>query len=390
VKHKSLMVAAFFVLLSACFGQTQASSGASPQFLYVNDSNFFNVINQVEGFSISRGGTLTPLAGSPFLTGGKTGIYGVGGYAGRDLAVTPDGHFLYAANQGTADISVFRVDLATGALTVSPTRYAVFPNTRHSQGAYMAMSSSGKFLFAASGSPLELQTFVISSSGALQYASVPLPELRSQALDMIVTPDDKYLLVSDETHGVHVYSISAEGELTEVAGSPTVGQVSGITLDCSGQHMYLGDAQNTGTMVEGFSIADDGSLTALPGSPYQAAGGNNSNTVILDSDGKFLYVANQYSSQLSSFGVADDGSLAAVPTSPFADGNPGDQPAQMALGRSGLLFAAGTPLSAFPSVNVFRRSRDGGLHLAAGSPVFLSTTAQPVSLITIPAASCAP
>jgi len=370
-----------------------AAAGGPPQYIYVNDSNFFNVVNQVEGFSVSSAGTLTPLAGSPFRTGGKTGTLGVGAYAGRNLVATPDGQFLYAANQGTADITLFKVDLATGALMRRPVRYKVFPNARNQFGATLAMSATGKFLFAASASFFELQTFLITSSGALEYASAPLPSVSGQVLDMVATPDDKYLFVTDESNNVRVFSIGSQGALIEISGSPfpTSGMGAGMTVECSGHHLYVGDAQQFGTSVEVLSIATDGALTPLRGSPFLARQGTNSNTVILSRQGKFLYVGNQYSSEVSSFSVAADGSLTVVPISPFADGNFGDQPSQMALSGDGrFLFSVGTPLGAFPSVNVFQTSADGSLQVVSGSPFFLRLTADPVTAVTIPAPTCAP
>jgi 6-phosphogluconolactonase (cycloisomerase 2 family) len=381
------------LLLTSHSVSASASAPASAQqFLYVNFNDFFDVTNRVEGFRVSPAGTLTRLKESPFFTGGKTGTAG-GAYAGRTLAVSPNGRYLYAANQGTADISVFTVNQATGGLTVSPTRYAVFPNQRSQVGATMAMTPNGKFLFAASGSLFDLRTFAITPSGALRYAAVPLAPLSGQALDMVVTRDNKFLLVTDESKDIQVFSISSKGALTEVAGSPfpTFGEGAGMTMDCSGERLYLGDGQKTGTVVEALSIAKDGTLTPLPGSPFDGALGNNSNTVLLSVDGKFLYVGNQYSSAVSSFSVADDGSLTEVPTSPFFDDNLGDQPSQMALSPTGgLLFVAGTPFGSFPSVDVFKTSADGTLDTVPGSPFLLGVNADPFSLVTIPGPSCTP
>ena len=246
-------------------------------------------------------------------------------------------------------------------------------------------------LVAASGSLFKLQTFFITPSGALQYATVPLPRVYSNVLDMVVTRDGKFLLVTDEEVAVRVFSIGLKGALTEVPGSPfaTSGKGSGMMLDCSGQHVYLGDAQEQGTSVEVLSIGSDGTLTPLPGSPFEARLGNNSNTVILSADGKFLYVGNQYSTEVSSFSVAEDASLTVVPKSPFFDGNFGDQPSQMALNRTGgFLFVVGTPNGAFPSVDVFKTAGDGTVETITESPFFLDPNADAVSLATMPAPSC--
>jgi 6-phosphogluconolactonase (cycloisomerase 2 family) len=387
----AIVCAVGLLLLNPSLWADSGTAGTAPQFLYVNDTLFFNATNQVEGFRVSPAGTLTALPGSPFLTGGKSS--GAASYAGRNLLATPNGKFLYAGNQGSGDISVFTVNPNSGALTVSPIRYLVFPNLKTQVGATLAMTPNGKFLFAASGSLYKLQTFFITPNGALQYASVPLPRVYGNVLDMVVTRDGKFLLVTDEYHDVRVFSVGLKGALAEVPGSPfpTSGMGSGMTLDCSGHHLYLGDSQQTGTSAEVLSIGSDGTLTPLPGSPFEARLGNNSNTVILSADGKFLYVGNQYSTEVSSFSVADDASLTVVPNSPFFDGNFGDQPSQMSLNRTGgFLFVVGTPYGAFPSVDVFKTSTDGTLETIPQSPFFLDPNADPVSLVTMPAPTCTP
>jgi 6-phosphogluconolactonase (cycloisomerase 2 family) len=63
----------------------------------------------VSAFTIGADGALTPVAGSPFTTGGRP----VG------IAVTPDGRHLYAANYDTSTISAFAI-APTGALREIP------------------------------------------------------------------------------------------------------------------------------------------------------------------------------------------------------------------------------------------------------------------------------
>ena len=389
---KSFAAICLAALLCATHSAAAQSSpaGAAQQFLYVNANDFFDVTNRVEGFRVSANGTLTRLTGSPFFTGGKTGTAG-GAYSGRTLAVTPDGQFLYAGNSGTGDISVFTVDQATGELTVSPTRYPVFPHAPSQVTATMAMAPNGKFLFAAAGGFFDVRTFAITPTGALLYAAVPLAPISGQADDMVVTRDNRYLLVTDQAKNIRVFSISSKGALTEIAGSPfpTSGQGSGMTFNCSGERLYLGDAQQQGTRVEAFTIAKNGTLTPLPGSPFDEILGNNSNTVLLSPDGKFLYVGNQYGSEVSSLSVAEDGSLTEVPGSPFFDDNLGDQPAQMAMSRSGgLLFVAGTPYGSFPAVDVYKTSADGTLETVNGSPFLMGLNADPFTVLTLPAPTC--
>jgi len=65
--------------------------------------------HSVSAFTIGAGGALTPVAGSPFTTGGRP----VG------IAVTPDGHHLFAANYDASTISAFAIG-PTGSLREIP------------------------------------------------------------------------------------------------------------------------------------------------------------------------------------------------------------------------------------------------------------------------------
>ena len=82
-------------------------------FVYVNN-NIFGP-NSVSGFSASLSGgayTLTPIPGSPFLTGGSGGA---SFYADNLSTTFSDGHFLFAADAGSSDVAVFAINQSTGA-----------------------------------------------------------------------------------------------------------------------------------------------------------------------------------------------------------------------------------------------------------------------------------
>src|SRR6266849_6602713 len=95
--HK--IAAALMVLFG--FALLTTSLHAQSTFVYTN--NEFGVSNSVSAFSVGSNGALTPVAGSPFLTGGS----GVGGDTAtiRIAVTTIRGNFLYATNDASNSIS---------------------------------------------------------------------------------------------------------------------------------------------------------------------------------------------------------------------------------------------------------------------------------------------
>ena len=70
--------------------------------------------------------------------------------------------------------------------------------------------------------------------------------------------------------------------------------------------------------VSAYSIASNGALTPVPGSPFAAGGFASS--VAVDPTGKFAYVANSGTNTVSAYSIGSNGALTPVPGSPFAAG----------------------------------------------------------------------
>src|SRR6516162_4702273 len=97
-----------------------------PRFLYVANRGS----GDVSAYTIdAASGNLTPVAGSPFATGGNPVA----------IAVDPTGAYAYVANQSSSSISVFAIDRNSGALTpvagspfgtpVGPSALAIDPSS---------------------------------------------------------------------------------------------------------------------------------------------------------------------------------------------------------------------------------------------------------------------
>ncbi|HEY0781280.1 MAG TPA: beta-propeller fold lactonase family protein, partial [Thermoanaerobaculia bacterium] len=111
MSHKSVCVIVLAVLAST------VPATAIP-FVYV--ANSFG--GDVSAYSLDPAtGVLTPLAGSPFSSGGS----GTG-----SVTVHPNGRFLYTTNKSSNNLSAFTID-STGALTAvrgSPVAAATGPS----------------------------------------------------------------------------------------------------------------------------------------------------------------------------------------------------------------------------------------------------------------------
>lgn len=82
-----------------------------------------------------------------------------------DLALTPDGRFLYATERTTSTIALLSIDLATGR----PTRVASYPTEAQPRG--IRMDPRGRFLIASGEKSDHLRVFAIDpATGALTTA----------------------------------------------------------------------------------------------------------------------------------------------------------------------------------------------------------------------------
>ena len=97
------------VLVFAISGLLAATASAHPfdvvGHLYVNDNTA--PVNTIAAFDRHADGTLTPVPGSPFATGGSGTGTAVGSQG--SLQVTDNGRYLLAVDAGSNQISVLRI-----------------------------------------------------------------------------------------------------------------------------------------------------------------------------------------------------------------------------------------------------------------------------------------
>jgi 6-phosphogluconolactonase (cycloisomerase 2 family) len=359
-----------------------------PTFVYTNNDLS---PNSVSAFSVAANGALSPVPGSPFLTGG-TGIGG-GLFASNRITTAIVKNFLYVGNSGSNNVSAFSVDPTTGVLTTVPGSPFTTGGSADGLGISLATTPDDSFLIAANGGSVNITVYSIATNGAL----TPVPGSPFSAgpggfPDGIkVTPDGKFLAAaSPGTNTVSMFSISPLGGLIPVPGSPFpaggTGGAAGVDCNCNSTHLFIGEANGTSTIVSVQDIALNGALSPIAGSPFIGPG-INSNVAILSPDDGKLFVSNQFSSTVTAFSVAASGALTLVPGSPFPA--PGSVfPSGMATNQAGtFLYTADIN----NEINGFSIAPSGALTSVPGSPFSNGFPGSGLlSLAVFPPKSCCP
>ena len=245
-------------------------------------------------------GVLTQIAGSPYSVGNGA----------HSLALHPSGKFLYAANPGVAgssesDISLFTI-ASDGVLTEVFPRTSVAPNASLPQ--LLLMDPAGAFLYVANAGSNNISVFSIDSgTGVLAPVANSPFSIGASPLNMQLTPSGNFLFVSvpSLTSGLILgFSVNA-GALTLVSQINTDGpNPNGLAIDPSGTHLYAANSGSNSISI--FTISPTGlpagSLAEVSGSPINA-GYLVPVALILDPKGQFLYVANQGSNNVAVFSI---------------------------------------------------------------------------------------
>lgn len=126
-------------------------------------------------------------------------------------------------------------------------------------------------------------------------------------------------LFTAQNQGVLSWSVADDGSLALVAGSPFddglgVATYTGLGTVRQGQRLFLYVSGFALNQVLGFEVQEDGTLVATPGSPYAAGNGPNG----LDTAGKLVVACNEIDGSLSSWVAQKDGSLVEAPGSPVS------------------------------------------------------------------------
>ena len=189
----------------------------------------------------------------------------------------------------------------------------------------VAVSQSSGELFVANHVNGTVSAFVMGT-GAL-YSSAPGSPYPASGIGLlgavVTTPDGRYVYVAGAGGGVHGFSIASDGSLVQVPGSPfpVVANSVDVVVDNAGKFLFA----ISGSSVSVFAInASDGSLTAA-GSPVALPAvtlPTPGMAATVSATASFLFVALGNSNSVAAFAIdANTGALMPVAGSPFATGN---------------------------------------------------------------------
>jgi hypothetical protein len=314
------IVAALMALGAA--GAVPSVAAGNPSrtgYVYVNDNTAGT--NTVAGFARGRYGHLTPLRHSPFNAGGAGTGSGLASQGA--IQVTGDGRYAIAVDAGSDQISVLRIK-RHGAL--EPVPHGVVPSggaepvsvAEHDGLVYVANAGAGGSNYAG---------FTLSPGGRLRPlpgSTVPLPD-DAQPGDVLFNSSGTNLVgVRVNASQIDSFSVGADGRLTAAPDTPFAAEAAGpfgsefrptnpSQLFVSNAHAGAG----AGT-VSAFSVARDGALSPIQGSPFA----NNQTApcwVEITHDGAFLFAVNTASGSISRYAIASDGTLTLLGSTPVAN-----------------------------------------------------------------------
>ena len=318
-----LKKAATFMLVCASVSAWLGCGTTKSRFLFAAIPSSNTIVAYRED---PNAGVLTQLSGSPISAGSAI----------EALALHPSGKYLYAANSGSNNISLYTIS-STGALTeVTPRTNAGTSPT------LLAIDSAGSFLYVVNSGSFDISVFSIDSStgqlAPVAQPSGPTTPIGLQAMNLALTPSGNFLYVTGEegaqgtsTGVIWAFPVS-QGIIgpVPVPNSPflTGNNPLGLAIDSTGSHLYTANKQDNSLST--FTINSDGSLAAVGSAIGESFAAPVA--LLIDKSGKYLYVANQGSSNVAAYSIGSDGSLTLLSGSPFSTGS---QPGVLASDSSG-------------------------------------------------------
>jgi len=361
-----LKKAAVLVLACASLAASLGCGTTKSRFVYAALPTSNNIVAYRED---PNSGALIQLAGSPISAG--SGL--------EALALHPSGKYLYAANSGSNNISLYTISSTGGLTEVTPR------TTAGTSPTLLAIDAAGSFLYVANTGSSDISVYSIDASSgtltAVAQSGGPTAPLGLQAMNMALAPSGNFLYVTGEeqlaggttTGIIEAFSLS-QGTIaqTPVPNSPffTGNSPLGLAIDSSGSHLYTANKQDNS--ISTFTINADGSLSAVGSAIGESYTGPVA--LLIDKSGKYLYVANQGSANVAAYNIGSDGGLSLLSGSPFTTGS---QPSVLASDSSSKYIFVGynSGLQSF--------SMSSGV-LTSVASYTLTATGTPTSIVITP------
>ena len=273
----AVAIAAAFAMVAAVGASASPSAAHQAKVVghvYVNDNTAG--VNTVAGFDRHPNGSLTPIPGSPFSTGGAGPGHGIASQG--SLQLSPDRRFLLAVDAGSNQVSVLRI-AHDGSLKVAD---AVSSNG--SDPVSIAVAHSFVYVANADAATPNYTGFTLSHWGrlhAIPGSTVALPA-GSQPGDVLFNRDGKKLVGTRvATSEIDSFTVGQNGLLTAAPGSPfahqtgAYGQFGSEFSPTKPNQLFVSNAHTAANgpapgSVSAYNDAADGTLTAI-GAPLRSS-----------------------------------------------------------------------------------------------------------------------
>jgi len=298
------------LVLSGCSGSIlhvnpnpdPSPAHASAKFLYVVNS----IEATVKSFSINGStGALTSLG--PVVPAGDAPIY---------AAATPNGKFLYVANAGTDAIGVsgYRIDQSTGLLT--PTSPAEFPTTGDFQPLGIAVDLNSTHLYTTNAQTVSAFTIDATSGVLSDIPGTPVTVPATSNLQMVtLTPDSRFLYATDLINNrVWEFAISASGLPVRMDSFVATGNSpEGMAMDSEGKFLFV--ANWLSNSISRFAITPGTGVLVSIGAATPVETGCGPQELTVDPSAKFLFVSCAAVNKIDRFSIDfATGNLTSLPS----------------------------------------------------------------------------
>lgn len=229
-------------------------ASAQQNLIYINSNITADKQNSVIALINDGFGNLTPVSGSPFLTGGT----GVGANPNSqvdyqwdsdgELAINKYGKLLFAVNGHSDDIAAFNID-STGALTPvagspfpsggkQPASIAYLDDVLGNHVSMMVVANKDSDPLDSTGNP-SYNSFKVTSHGVLsQYSSLALAAGVSPAQVLIEPKTTNFFGMEFQASRIASYKLNQVGQMTPLSSVATSGVVVGSVLHPTVKALY--------------------------------------------------------------------------------------------------------------------------------------------------------
>jgi 6-phosphogluconolactonase (cycloisomerase 2 family) len=330
LRYFQLLAMTGILLLSSCGGKffpdnNSGGGGGGGGGGGTNSGNYIYVGNTGSNTSFSMGefsianGALNALSGSPL----NLGIVFPG-----TLAITPKNNFLYIGSIATGGIFVYTIN-SDGTLSIGNNGSAVATGITPS---VVKVDATGNWLIAlqdTGGANALAFTFAINqSNGTLtsQNSSAGVTLDVGSPTNMVFSPNNQLAFVTLNTGGVDGLLFNpSTGQLTPsqlLHPKASNNADLGAAVDPTGTYLFVTE---TGTVVNGgnglrvLKISSNAAMNEISTSPVATDQGPAA--VLVSSNGSYVYTANRTNGTINGFSLATNGSLTPLAGSPYTTGS---------------------------------------------------------------------